>query len=71
MPFDENVPPEPCVSAADTVTRAIEAMLKNDLKRIAVTDGVRMIGVIRLEDALRKIGLERDLGSQRNKTGVV
>ena len=64
MPLDKSLPPKPSVSAADRITKAIEAMLKNDVRRIAVTNGGRVIGMVRLEDALKKVGLEEDLKSK-------
>jgi signal-transduction protein with cAMP-binding, CBS, and nucleotidyltransferase domain len=33
-------------------------MLKNDLRRIAVTNRGMVVGMIRLEDALKKVGLQ-------------
>lgn len=60
VPLDENLAPKPSVSAADRITKAIEAMLKNDVRRIAVTNGGKVIGMVRLEDALKKVGLEED-----------
>ncbi len=64
VPLDENLAPKPSVSAADRITKAIEAMLKNDVRRIAVTNGGKVIGMVRLEDALKKVGLEEDLKSK-------
>ena len=61
LPLDENLSPEPCVSITERITKAIETMLKNDLRRIAVTDGAKVIGMITLEDALKKVGLKEDL----------
>jgi CBS domain-containing protein len=58
MPLDHDVSQKLSVSAGDRVTKAIEAMLKNDLRSIAVTSGGRVVGMIRLEDALRKVGLQ-------------
>ena len=46
-------------------------MLKNDVKRIAVTTGNKVIGMIRLQDALKKIGLEGDLKSKEKRSIVV
>ena len=64
VPLDENLAPKPSVSAADRITKAIEAMLKNDVRRIAVTNGGKVIGMVRLEDALKKVGLEGNLKSK-------
>ncbi len=48
MPLDKGLSPRPCVSAADKITKAIEAMLKNNIRRIAVTNGSKVIGMVRL-----------------------
>jgi CBS domain-containing protein len=71
VPLDENLSLEPCVSAADRITKAIEAMLKNDLRRIAVTNGAKVIGMIRLEDALKKVGLQEDLKSKGRRSAPI
>lgn len=70
VPLDENLSLEPCVSTADRITKAIEAMLKNDLRRIAVTNGANVIGMIRLEDALKKVGLQEDLKSKGRRSAI-
>ena len=41
--LDEDLSREPCISAAERITKAIEAMLKNDFRRIAVTNTVGRI----------------------------
>jgi CBS domain-containing protein len=69
-PLEDETPLEPCVSPEDPITDAIEVMLKNDLKRIAVIDGKRVAGMIRLSDALKQIGLEGDLESKGRRTIV-
>ena len=46
-------------------------MLKNDLKRIAVTQRDKVVGMITLEDALKNVGLEGDLKSQKRRSIVV
>lgn len=53
----EGLPAGPVVGMSDSVMRAVELMLKNDLKVIAVTTGGRHIGHVRLEEALRCLGL--------------
>ena len=63
-PRDDDLSEEPSVCAAGTVTKAIEVMLENNLKRIAVTNGEKVIGMIHLEDALTKIGLLDPTGSR-------
>ncbi len=71
VPIEEDVLPKPCVGPEDSITDAIEVMLKNDLKRIAVTQGGRLLGMIRLEGALKKVGLEGDLESKAKRSIVI
>ncbi|MBU4100594.1 MAG: CBS domain-containing protein [Proteobacteria bacterium] len=59
--MDGNLSTKPSVSVNDKITDAIEVMLKNDLDRIAVTSKDKILGMIKLEDALKVIGLEGDL----------
>ncbi len=70
VPTEYEMPLEPYVSPEDPITDAIEVMLKNDLKRIAVIDGKRVAGMIRLEDALKKVGLEGDIELKGKRTIV-
>lgn len=70
IPLEEGLPSEPSVAPGDRITDAIEVMLKRDLKRIAVTEGGRALGMIKLEDALKKVGLEGDLKSKGRRTIV-
>ncbi|MBW1739669.1 MAG: CBS domain-containing protein [Deltaproteobacteria bacterium] len=70
MPMGEDVVLKPSVSPEDKITDAIEVMLKNDLKQIAVTRGNTVLGMIRLEDAFKKIGLEGNLKSKRKRAVI-
>jgi len=58
LPFRAGMAVHPSVSARDKITFAIELMLKNNLKSIAVVRGKRPIGMIRLKDAFKTLGLE-------------
>ncbi|OEU51884.1 MAG: hypothetical protein BA861_05585 [Desulfobacterales bacterium S3730MH5] len=71
IPMEEGVALKPSVGPEDRITEAIEVMLKNDLRRIGVTEGDRVLGMIRLEDALKKVGLEGDLKSKGGRSIVV
>ena len=71
IPVEEGVALEPSVGPEDRITEAIEIMLKNDLKRIAVTRGGEVMGMMRLEDAFKKIGLEGDSRSKGKRSIVV
>ena len=65
--MDENPSDRPSVSVEDKITDAIEVMLKNDLDRIAVTSKDKILGMIKLEDALKVIGLEDALKKKAAK----
>jgi len=71
IPMDEAMPSKPSVSPEDRITEAIEVMLKNDLKRLAVTRKDKVVGMITLEDALKKVGLEGNVKSKRPRSIVV
>lgn len=58
LPYRSGIPLNPRVSADDRITEAIRRMLACDVHWIAVIRNNRPIGVIRLEDALKTIGLE-------------
>ena len=57
-PYAEGVPLDPAVDMGDRIIHAIELMVRNNLKCIAVLKNQRPIGIIHLEDAFRKIGLQ-------------
>ena len=57
QPFQGGVPLHPSVTTDERITRAIELMVSFNLKCIAVTRGTRPIGMIRLADAFRELGL--------------
>jgi CBS domain-containing protein len=68
---EEDIPRQPSVGPGDPITDAIEVMLKHDLKQIAVTEGERMVGMIKLKDALEKVGLKAELKSKGKRSIVV
>ena len=47
----------PAVELSEPVTRAVETMLRYDLKVIAVTSGGRLVGHVRLAEALAFLGI--------------
>lgn len=57
-PCSEELPLEPSVGLGEKITRAIEVMVSHNLKRIVVVRDRRAVGMIRLEDAFREIGLQ-------------
>ena len=71
VPLDKNLAAKPSVAAEDSITEAIEILLNNDLKQIAVTRKNAVVGMIRLEDALNTIGLEGDLKAKGTRVVVI
>lgn len=71
IPMEDDIAPKPSVSPEDKITDAIEVMLKNDLKQIAVRRGSTVLGMIRLEDALKQVGLEGDMKSKGSRSVVI
>jgi CBS domain-containing protein len=59
QPYQDGLPLQPSVKIGDKITHAIELMVRNDVKCIAVLRNQRPVGMVRLEDAFRKIGLQR------------
>jgi len=57
LPYREEVPPDPSVDVHDSITRAVELMVNYDLKCMTVVRDQRPVGIVRLEDALEKLGL--------------
>jgi signal-transduction protein with cAMP-binding, CBS, and nucleotidyltransferase domain len=64
-PYQEGVPLQPAVKMGDKIILAIELMVRNNLKCIAVLKNQRPIGIIHLEDAFQKIGLQAVQGKSR------
>ena len=58
LPYRGDVPLHPSVTIGDKIIRAIELMVDNDLKCIAVVKNNKPIGIVCLDDAFRKIGLQ-------------
>ena len=65
-PYTEGIPIDPSVHMGDRIIHAIELMVKNNLKCITVLKNQRPIGIVRLEDAFRKIGLQA--GQEKSST---
>ena len=57
LPYEEGIPLNPSVTLSDKIVHAVELMVENDLKCIAVVRNKRPVGMVRLEDAFQKIGL--------------
>ena len=65
MPYEDGVPLDPSVKIGDKIITAIEVMVGKNLKQIAVVRNQRPVGIIRLEDAFKKIGLTLAEGQER------
>lgn len=57
LPFRNEVPTDYTVTPDDKVIYAVELMVDHHIKQIAVVRNDRPIGMIRLDDALKKLGL--------------
>jgi hypothetical protein len=57
LPYEDGVPLDPSVDVGDGIITAIELMVGKNLKQIAVVRNQRPVGMVRLEDAFKKIGL--------------
>jgi len=66
LPYEDGVPLKPSVKVGEKIITAIELMVGNDLKQMAVVRNQRPVGMIRLEDAFKKIGLTR-VGQQASR----
>ena len=58
VPYKRNIPFNPSLSIDDKIIYAIEIMLNNNIKDIAVVRKGRPIGMICLKDALQKLGIQ-------------
>jgi hypothetical protein len=59
LPYEDGVPLDPSVKIGDRIITAIELMVGKNLKQIAVVRNQRPVGMVRLEDAFKKIGLTK------------
>jgi len=57
LPYEDGLPLDPSVKIGDRIIMAIELMVRKNLKQIAVVRNQRPVGMVRLEDAFKKIGL--------------
>ena len=56
-PYRGDVPLDLSVEINDKIIDAVELMVENDLNQIPVVRNRQAVGMIRLEDALKKLGL--------------
>ena len=66
LPYEDGVPLKPSVKIGEKIITAIELMVAHNLKQMAVVRNQRPVGMIRLEDAFKKIGLTR-VGEQASR----
>jgi predicted transcriptional regulator len=57
QPYEEGVPLDPCVEMGGRIIDAIQLMVTNNLKCLTVTINKRPVGMVRLDDAFKKVGL--------------
>ena len=57
LPYRKGLPLYPHVAMGEKIIHAIERMVESDVKYIAVMKNNRPVGMLRLEDAFRKLGL--------------
>ncbi len=58
LPYKKGLPLNPCLTANDRITHAVEIMLEYDIEEIVVVQNIRPIGRVRIDDALEKLGLD-------------
>ncbi len=57
IPYKGGAPLSPSVKTGDEITHAIEVMVNHNLKTVTVVRNNRPLGMVRLRDALQKMGL--------------
>ncbi|MBS3758285.1 MAG: CBS domain-containing protein [Desulfobacterales bacterium] len=58
-PYHSGAPHDLTIAPDDRLAHAVEKMLSNNRTRIVVADGIKgPVGMIYLEDALKKLGIE-------------
>jgi CBS domain-containing protein len=60
LPYRRHISPSPALSADEKISRAIQIMLDHDVQRMAVVRKKKLIGMVRLEDALFAMGLQQE-----------
>jgi predicted transcriptional regulator len=58
QPYEDGVPLDPCVEMGERIIDAIQLMVANNVKCLAVTINKRPVGMVRLDDAFKKVGLQ-------------
>ena len=58
IPYRKGFPLNPYLTADDDISSAVKLMLKYKVREIVVVRNLRPIGIIRIDDALKKLGLD-------------
>ena len=66
VPYQEGMPNHPSIAMNDRIIDAVELMVNHGLHQVAVFRNNRPVGMIRLEDAFRKLGLKGPLLKDRS-----
>ena len=64
LPYKDGILLNPYVNMDDRIVDAIELMVKNNRKTIAVVRNKRPVGVVYLGDAFQKLGLQAQSKSE-------
>ena len=64
LPYKDGILLNPYVTMDDRIVDAIELMVKNNRKTIAVVRNKRPVGVVYLGDAFQKLGLQAQSKSE-------
>jgi len=64
-PYQEGTPYRPAVTMNDKIIDAVELMVSHGLQQVAVVRNNRPVGMIRLKDAFRELGLQGPLLKDR------
>lgn len=58
LPYKKGLPLNPSLTAQDRITDAVRVMLEYEIEEIAVMHRIRPIGRVRIDDALKKLGID-------------
>lgn len=57
LPLVTDLPSDPSVIMTDRIAYALELMADHGVDRIPVIDGGRVVGMVRLQDAMQELGV--------------
>ncbi len=70
LPYSDEVPRSPSVTLSDRIIYAIEVMVSRNLSELAVLRNRQPIGMIRLSDALRQVGLQSGMAGRKARADL-